>query len=280
MPEGMTRVGYLGLGSLGAPIARCIARGGFPLSVYDVVPAAMAGFADLPGVTLAADPMAVARASDVLIACVRTDADLDALATDDLLAALGQSANGKGILMIHSTVAPELAVALAERAGPHGVAVLDCGVSRGGGGAEVNSDLSVFLGGDAAAVEQARPLLDHLGTWKHLGPVGRGMQGKLLNNLVSIANYGMAANILELGEHLGFERDSLREMLMAGSAQGFAMRVAPGFIAPDRAPNMLTLLGKDVDHARDLAEPNNPSLKALLAAADSMVALLREKVPS
>jgi 3-hydroxyisobutyrate dehydrogenase len=267
------RIGYLGLGSLGAPIARCIARGDFALSVYDVLPAAMAGF-DLPGVTRAPDPLAVARESDILIVCVRTDADLDGLASPDLFAALGEN----GILMIHSTVAPELAVTVADRARPYGVAVLDCGVSRGGGGEEVNGDLSIFLGGDPAVIEQARPLLDHLGTWKHLGPVGRGMQGKLLNNLVSIANYGMAAHILELGEHMGFERESLKEMLMAGSAQGFALKVAPGFVRPDRAPNMLALLGKDIDHARSLAEPGNASLKALLAAADSMVSLLREKI--
>ncbi len=267
-------IGYIGLGLLGAPVAACIARGGFPLTVFDISPAALGAF-DTPGAAKVSDPLSVARASDILIVCVRTDDDVEALVDNgELFKALGEG----GIFMIHSTVAPELCQSLAERARAFGVSILDCGVSRGGGGADVNNDLCVFLGGDEAAVEKARPLLDCLGTWRHLGPVGRGMLGKLLNNLISIANYGMAAHILELGEQLGFDRTLLRDMFMVSSAQGFAMRAAPGFLSPDRAPNMLTLLGKDVIHARHLADPDQPSLKALLAAAQSMVDLLAEKV--
>jgi 3-hydroxyisobutyrate dehydrogenase len=270
----MLKVGYVGLGLLGAPVAACIARGGFPLTVYDISPGALEAF-DAPGATKVGDSIAVAQASDIVIACVRTDEDVEALVGDGaLFEALGDG----GIFMIHSTIAPALCQSLAERAKPCGVSILDCGVSRGGGGAEVHGDLCIFLGGDADAVEKAKPLLDCLGTWRHLGPVGRGMLCKLLNNLVSIANYGMAANILELGEHLGFDRDGLRDMFMVSSAQGFAMRTAPGFVTPDRAPNMLALLGKDVVHARHLADPDLPSLKALLAAAQSMVDLLAEKV--
>ncbi len=267
------RVGYIGLGSLGSPIAECIARGGFPLTVYDIVPAAMARFAQT-GVGVAASPQDAATASDLLCVCVRTDADMVALTEDgSLFTALGPG----GVFIIHSTIAPELAQTLAVQARAFGVGLLDCGVSRGGG-ATVDSDLSIYLGGDPEIVETAKPLLDHLGTWQRLGPVGSGMKGKLLNNLVSIANYGMAAHILELGEHLGFDRAQLHKMLMAGSAEGFALRVAPNFVKPERAPNMLTLLGKDVAHARTLADPDLPSMKALLAAAQSMVDLLKAKV--
>jgi 3-hydroxyisobutyrate dehydrogenase len=267
------KIGYIGLGTLGAPIAECIARGGFPITVYDILPAAMDRI-KTPGVARASSPQEAASTCDTLCACVRTDADMVELTQDGgVFTALGDG----GVFIIHSTIAPELAVALAEQARPFGVAVLDCGVSRGGA-EQVNGDLTIFLGGDVAAVEKARPLLDCLGTWQHLGPVGNGMKGKLLNNLVSIANYGMAAHILELGEHLGFDRERLYKMLLSGSAQGFAMRVAPAFVTPERAPNMMTLLGKDVEHARHLADPDQPSLKALLAAAQSMVDLLAEKV--
>lgn len=270
----LPKVGYIGLGSLGAPIAACIARGGFSLTVYDLVPAAMEA-AGLASAAKASSPQQVAAASDLLCVCVRTDADMVELTQDgSLFTALGDG----GVLILHSTIAPELAQSLAEQAKPYGVSILDCGVSRGGGKAEVEGDLSIYLGGDPEAVEKARPLLDCLGTWQLLGPVGKGMQGKLLNNLVSIANYGMAAHILELGEHLGFDRDQLRIMLMAGSAEGFAMRVAPGFVAPDRAANMMTLLSKDVAHARELTDADNDSLKVLLAAAQSMVDLLKLKV--
>jgi 3-hydroxyisobutyrate dehydrogenase-like beta-hydroxyacid dehydrogenase len=79
---------------------------------------------------------------------------------------------------------------------------------------------------------------------------------------------------MELGAELGFERDALRERLMAGSAQSFALRVAPGFVTPERAGPMRDLLGKDVALARDLAAADHPSLKPLLAAAQSMLDLL------
>jgi 3-hydroxyisobutyrate dehydrogenase len=262
-------VGYIGLGSLGGPIARRIARMGYPLAVYDIVPAAMEAHAE-PGMTAAADPIAVARASEALCVCVRTDADLSALtASGAVFQALGQG----GLFIIHSTVAPELCQDLAEAAKAYGVAVIDCGVS-GGAPAALDGKLSIFVGGETEAVERARPLLEAIGSYRHLGAVGRGMQGKLLNNLISIANYGMSAHILDLGEHLGFDRGELHAMLMAGSAQSFALKVVPGFVQPDRLENMRTLLGKDVEHARHLADPELPAMRALIPAADSMITLL------
>lgn len=103
------KAGFIGLGSLGAPIARKIARSGFPLTVFDISPAAMQAF-DEPGAELAGDPLEVASAADVLCVCVRMDGDLVDLAGDGaLFAALGEG----GVFVIHSTVAPELCQQLA-----------------------------------------------------------------------------------------------------------------------------------------------------------------------
>lgn len=262
-------VGYIGLGALGGPIARRIAQSGFPLTIYDVFPAAIDAIAE-PGVAKAASAVDVAAACDTLCVCVRTDADVvDVVAGGALFAALGDG----GLFIIHSTIAPELCQSLAAQAARYGVSVLDCGVS-GGSPAALDGKLSIYVGGDDAAVARAKPLFDCLGTFRHLGPVGRGMQGKLINNLISIANYGMSAHILDLGEHLGFERAQLHELLMAGSAQSFALKVVPGFIQPDRLENMRTLLGKDVEHARHLADADLPAMKALMPAAESMISLL------
>lgn len=263
------KVGYIGLGALGGPIARRIAQSGFALTIYDVFPAAIAANAE-PGVVKAASSLEVARASEVLCLCVRTDADvIDVVAGGKLFEALGQG----GLLVIQSTIDPELCRTLAAQAEPCGVAVIDCGVS-GGSPAALEGKLSIFVGGADEAVARARPLLDCLGSFRHLGPVGRGMQGKLLNNLISIANYGMSAHILDLGEHLGFDRGQLHEMLMAGSAQSFALKVVPGFVQPERLENMRTLLGKDVEHARHLADADLPAMRALIPAAQSMIELL------
>jgi 3-hydroxyisobutyrate dehydrogenase len=263
------QIGYIGLGTLGGPIARRIAQSGFALTIYDVFPEAMDRWAE-PGVVKAADPLALARACEALCVCVRTDADvLAVVASGAIFAVLGDG----GLFIIQSTIDPELCVTLAEQAAPYGVSVLDCGVS-GGGPAAADGTLSIYVGGAAAAVERARPLLDALGTFRHLGPVGRGMQGKLLNNLISIANYGMSAHILDLGDHLGFDRGELHAMLMAGSAQSFALKVVPGFTAPERLENMRTLFLKDVEHCRHLADPDLPAMQALIPAAQSMIDLL------
>ena len=263
------KVGYIGLGALGGPIARRIAQSGFALTVYDLSAAAIDANAE-PGVGKAASPIAVAEACETLCICVRTDADVvDVVAEGALFEALGPG----GLFVIHSTIAPELCESLAVQAHAYGVSVIDCGVS-GGSPAALDGKLSIFAGGEAEAIARVTPLLDCLGTFRHLGPVGRGMQGKLLNNLISIATYGMSAHILDLGEHLGFDRAQLHDMLMAGSAQSFALRVVPGFVQPERLENMRTLLGKDVAHARHLADPDLPAMKALIPAAQSMIDLL------
>jgi 3-hydroxyisobutyrate dehydrogenase len=264
------KVGFIGLGSLGTPIARKIARSGFPLAVYDISPAAIEAF-DEPGAVVAADPIDAARRCEVLCVCVRMDAELQELAGDGaLFAALGEG----GLFIIHSTVAPELCQQLAEVAQRYGVAVIDAGVS-GGAPRALTGELSIYTGGDAAAIEKARPLLESYGKIAVLGAVGRGMQGKLLNNLISIANYGMSAAILDLGDTLGFDRAQLRDALLAGSAESFALRAVPGLLRPESAAALRQLLGKDLDHARKLAPESDTAMAALVPAAESMLERLQ-----
>ncbi len=263
------QVGYIGLGSLGGPIAQRIAKSGFDLTVYDLFPDAIDRWA-VPGVGRATSAIAVAQACDTLCLCVRTDADvIDVVAGGALFEALGDG----GLCIIMSTIDPALCRTLADQAAPYRVSLIDCG-SSGGSPAAAQGQLALYVGGNDAAVAKAKPLFDAIGTYHHLGPVGRGMEGKLLNNLISIANYGMSAHILDLGEHLGFDRMQLHAMLMSGSAQSFALRVVPGFTAPERLENMRTLLGKDVEHARHLADADMPAMKALIPAAQSMIDLL------
>lgn len=264
------KVGFVGLGSLGDGMARRLAQTGFDLVACDINPDTLAAF-DEPGATREPDPMATARAVEVLCACVRMDDDLRALvAGGALFEALGRG----GLFIIHSTVAPELAQELERLARDHGVGVLDAGVS-GGAPAALRGELSIYVGGEPAAFEQGRKVLEAYGeSVLHLGPAGRGMQGKLLNNLVSIANYGMSAAILDLGEKLSFDREQLRQALLAGSADSFALRAVPGLLRPQSAAALRELLGKDLAHARELAPASDTSMAALVAAAESMIARL------
>jgi len=148
------KVGFVGLGMLGAPIARRIARSGFSLLGCDINPQTLAAF-DEPGAAREVNPISVADQVDVLCVCVRTDQDLVSLVGDGaLFAALGK----EGIFIIHSTVDPGLCRRLAESAKTCGVELLDAGVS-GGGPAALAGECSIFVGGDPTAFDRARPLL-------------------------------------------------------------------------------------------------------------------------
>jgi 3-hydroxyisobutyrate dehydrogenase len=268
---------FIGLGSMGAPIARRLARCGYSVVACDVLPAALQAF-DEPGTTRERDPQAAARHAKLLGICVRTDEQLEQLVNGgELFVAMGDG----GLVILHSTVAPELARRLAVLARQSGVDLIDVGVS-GGGPAAIEGKLSLFVGGDKAAVERAGPWLEAIGkSVAYLGPVGRGLEGKLLNNLISIANYGMSAAIVDVGARLGFDTAELSQALMAGSAQSFALKVSPGWIAKSAANtsarllDLHDLLKKDVDHARNLLPADDPAMAALLASCEAMLARLK-----
>jgi len=272
------KVGFIGLGSMGAPIARRLARCGFDVTGCDISEAMLADF-DEPGTARSSDPMETARIADLLGVCVRTDEQLEGLiAGGKLFEALGQG----GTLILHSTVSPDLARKLAAQAKKYGVGFVDVGVS-GGGPAAIEGKLSLWIGGEQADVDRARPWLEAIGsTLSHLGPVGRGQEGKLINNLISIANYGMSAAIVDIGLSMGFERNQLIEALNAGSAQSFAMSVGPRFVlpregtgAPSSFAGLHDLLKKDVEHARELPTSETVALRSLAEAAEFMLARLR-----
>lgn len=270
------KIGFIGLGSMGAPIARRLARCGHAVTGCDISPQMLEAF-DEPGTLREADPIATARGVDILGVCVRTDAQLEELIGDGaIFAAMGEG----GIFVLNSTVAPDLARRLATQAAEYGIGFIDVGVS-GGAPKAIEGKLSLFVGGDEAVVERARPFLDAIGTVAWLGPVGRGLEGKLLNNLVSIANYGMAAAILDLGVSLDFDREQLRQALMNGSAQGFALQAVPGLvgfregISAEYLEDLHDLLAKDVVHGAELAPADDPAMAALQASCRAMLARVK-----
>ena len=272
------KIGFIGLGSMGAPIARRLARRGFQVIGCDVAPEMLRAF-DEPGTTRSSDPIETARLSGQLGICVRTDEQLENLVDGGrLFEALGQG----GLVILHSTVSPNLARELAALAKKYQVGFVDVGVS-GGGPAAIEGQLTLFVGGEDADVERAKPWFEAIGkSMAHLGPVGRGQEAKLLNNLISIANYGMSAAIVDVATALGFEREKFIEILMSGSAQSFALKVAPGFVrkrsglgAPGSFMGLHDLLKKDVDHCRELPPSDPVALQALLASCETMLARIR-----
>ncbi|MCK5754461.1 MAG: NAD(P)-dependent oxidoreductase [Mycobacterium sp.] len=262
------RVGFIGLGSQGGPMARRIAEGGFETTLWARRPASLEPYAHTPAKT-AATPAELAAASDLVCLCVVGDDDVREVLNGDngVLAGLAEG----GIVAIHSTVHPDTCRDIAEMAGAQGVSVIDAPVS-GGGPAVEEGTLLVMVGGEQEVVERCRPVFaTYADPIVHLGPLGAGQSTKILNNLLFSANLGSAVSTLELGESLGIARDKLVEVLNRGSATSKAVGSISMFggTLEGLAPIAGALLQKDVRHAASLASAASAPEGAVFSAADA-----------
>jgi len=219
------RVGFIGLGSQGAPMARCIVEGGYDLTLWARRPATLEPFADTAAKT-AQSPAELAAASDLVCVCVVGDDDVREVLDGDTGVFAGLAPGG--IVAIHSTVHPDTCTEIAKSAADHGVSVIDAPVS-GGAPAVEEKQLLVMVGGDADVVARCRPVFATYGDpIVHLGPLGSGQVAKILNNVLFTANLGTALSTLELGESLGISRDRLCDVITRGSANSRALASMAG----------------------------------------------------
>jgi 3-hydroxyisobutyrate dehydrogenase-like beta-hydroxyacid dehydrogenase len=215
----MTRVGFIGLGSQGGPMARRIVDAGHPLTVWARRAASVEPFAHT-GAVVAATPADLGAASDVVGICVVADDDVrDVLLRDD--GVLAGMAPG-GVVAVHSTVHPDTCRHLSQAAAQRGVAVLDAPVSGGGGAAE-RGQLLVMVGGDGDDLARCRPVLETFADpVLHLGPLGSGQVAKALNNFLFTAHVGIALDMFAFVDRLGIDRSAAARVLAHGSGGSFA----------------------------------------------------------
>ncbi|TDC97975.1 NAD(P)-dependent oxidoreductase [Actinomadura sp. 7K507] len=268
------RVGFIGLGSQGAPMARKIIGAGHPTTLWGRRPASVEAFADTPA-KIADSPAGLAAASDLVCVCVVDDAGVEEVLTGDggVLAGLADG----GVVAVHSTVHPDTCRRLAGQAAAQGVTLVDAPVS-GGGPAAAEGRLLVMAGGEAGAVERCRPVFEsYADPVVHLGDVGAGQITKLLNNLLFTANLATAVSTLALGEALGVPPGRLGEVITRGSAGGFALeRVLAGGGTLDRiAAHAGPLLRKDVELVAGLAEAAGARPGSVLDAADATLEIMK-----
>ena len=268
-----TRVGFIGLGSQGAPMARRIIEAGYPVTLWARRPGTLEPFAGT-GAKTAGTPAELAAASDLVCLCVTADADVEEVIAGEggVLAALGEG----GVIAVHSTVHPDTCRRLAAEAATRGIRLIDAPVS-GGAPAASAGRLLVMAGGDEPTVEFCRPVFASYGDpVVHLGPLGAGLVTKLLNNVLFTAHLGTAASLLSLGSSLGVDPARLAGVISHGSGNSFALqRVADGGGTLDRiAQHAGTLLRKDVALIADLAEAAGAAGGTVLTAADEALAAM------
>jgi 3-hydroxyisobutyrate dehydrogenase len=217
-------VGFVGLGNIGAPMAEHLVDWPGGLLVCDVRPDACEPFV-AKGARAVATPAEVAAEADVISVMVRDDAQVE-----EVLAGVLAAGRRDVVVAVHSTIAPETAERLAERAASGGVAVVDAAVSGGPMGAAAGK-LAVMVGGDHDAVERCRePFSRWAGRVEHFGPVGAGTRAKLARNLVTYVSYAAVGEALRLAEAAGVDVHRLGEVIRYSDA----LTGGPGAIAVRR----------------------------------------------
>jgi 3-hydroxyisobutyrate dehydrogenase-like beta-hydroxyacid dehydrogenase len=235
-------VGFLGLGALGAPMAGNLLRAGVAVTVHNrdrrrEEPLAAAGAAR------AATPDDLAGRCRVLCLCLSDDD-----AVEEVLARAEPALRAGDLVIDFSTIAPATSRRLAGRLAERGTAYLDAPVTGGTEGARAGT-LSVLVGGAAADLARARPLLEIVGQRiTHLGPVGAGQEAKAVNQVLVAGTYAAVAEALALGQRLGLPMERLVAALAGGAAGSWALQHRAAGMLERRFPLgfRLTLHRKDL----------------------------------
>jgi 3-hydroxyisobutyrate dehydrogenase-like beta-hydroxyacid dehydrogenase len=224
------RVGFIGLGDQGKPIAAHLAPAGFETTVCDLVDEPVRELV-AGGARAAGSPKEVGLRADVIGICVPEDDHVRAV----VLGERGVLAGAKpgSVIAIHSTILPATAIELGEAARERGVAVIDACVT-GGAARAVHKQITYLVGGDAAAVEKARPMLEATSVKiVHAGELGNGAKLKLCINLITYIQWAAAYESFTLAKAVGLPQEVLEE---AGQSNGQLTPLMVAYLGAHKLP--------------------------------------------
>jgi 3-hydroxyisobutyrate dehydrogenase-like beta-hydroxyacid dehydrogenase len=217
----MTRVAFIGLGIMGAPMAGHLARKGFDLSVYNRTKAKADAWRSNQGAGRVAKSAAdAAHDAALVVTCVGNDADLRAVAwKDDVLGALGPGS----VWLDHTTSSAMLAREIAAACSAKGAEYLDAPVSGGESGARAGQ-LSVMVGGSEGALQRVRDALEaYAKRVVHIGASGTGQLAKMVNQICIAGLLQGLSEGLRFGECAGLDMQRVLEVVSQGAAQSWQM---------------------------------------------------------
>ena len=219
-----TRVGFIGLGNIGTPMAMNVARAGFDLMVYDLREEPLKDLAAL-GATIARSAREVGAHGEIIELVVVDDAQVEAVTLGE--GGILNGAKPGAVIAIHSTVHPKTVRKIAELAKAKGVGVIDAQISGGARGAQAQT-LCYMVGGDKALLEKCRPVFATSGAHIfHLGELGMGAVAKLAHNLIVYVNMLAASEGIRLGEKAGLDLKALQDVVHVSAGQS---RVADSWL--------------------------------------------------
>jgi len=265
----MTRVAFLGLGAIGRPMARHLAPPAFDLAVWNRTSSKSAAFAAEHGGVAAATPREAATGAAVVITCFPTSREVEEVVNgpDGLLGAMRP-----GTVLVDCTSGdPATSRRIAERLSAAGVAFLDAPVSGGVSGAE-RGKLTVMCGGDAATLEQVRPVLAAFGSnIVHCGAIGAGDALKSVNNAMLAVHIWSLAEGLATLTKAGVSSQVALDVINASSGRSNASQnLFPERVMTRAFPRTfrLALLDKDIGIAAGVARDHKVASPMLQLAAE------------
>ena len=244
MPDhAVSRIGFVGLGRMGRPMAAHAAAAGYAVVGWDVDASAMKA-AEAVGCRRAASLPACAQSCEAILVIVPTDDDFVAVCTQDR--GIFASARPGTIICACSSLLPETASAMAAEAGGHGLEFLDMPLTKGVRAAETGT-MTVLVGGKAEVLARLRPVLQTFSrAVHHVGDAGAAQVAKSVNNILLWSGLETALEALTLGRAYGLAPDVLRRALLDCSADSWVLRELP-LIEP-------TWPAKDLDNVARIAE--------------------------
>ena len=270
-------IGAIGLGDMGSGIATSILRCGYAMKACDLRPEAVEKFVKL-GAEPAASLEAVAEECDVALLVVVDDKQVK-----HVVGKLLERPGRLRTIIVSSTVLPVTVIALGEAARAKGVELIDAPVS---GGAEraIRGKLTVLIGGEAAAVERCRPILETFGDHLfHIGPLGAGSAGKLVNNLLSLGGNILQLEAMQLANAYGITEDAAIGFLTCSAGDSRALRTWGRLDRARRGhtlagtPALYDIFSKDVKTAALAAGQKGVVLPIAAAIGASMAEKFKER---
>lgn len=261
----MSKIGFVGLGTMGGPMASNLLKAGHELFFYARREPVVKQFVDA-GATKCGNCADVARSADVIVTIVTADREVEQviLGEDGII-----RGGDPGKLVIDmSTIGPATVRQVAARLEAVGMSMLDAPVSGGPSGAKQGS-LAIMVGGNERDVLRARPVLDILGdNVFHLGPVGAGQTGKLVNQMLSGGTMALIGEAMSLAKAAGLDLTQVFDVISGSSGNSTMFSSRAQFVMDDHYPPgfKTELMRKDVALALSLAhELHSPAPMASVA---------------
>jgi len=255
------RLGFIGLGLMGTPIAEKLRDAGYPLTVWGRSPAKLKSLLE-NGAAAAASPRALAEASDVILVCVTDTSAVETVVFGDDGIAAGAGGAGK-VLIDHSSIKPDASRDFAARLkAACGMDWLDAPVSGGPAGVARGS-LVVMAGGEEGPFEKVGDIVSaYAARFTLMGPSGAGQATKLINQTLAGVNFAVVAEATQLALEAGIDAVRIPEALAGGRADSMVLQeYMPKMVARDFVPaGTVRVILKDLETVAELAQETGTAM--------------------